>query len=87
MADSDIEYCEKQIKKSLNNLVDKEYSAFDIFSKYYAGTGTLNKEEYRKIIAVYLKLSESLIVNEDKNKYIERELTKSKNRILNKLEN
>lgn len=87
MADSDIEYCEKQIKKSLNNSVDKEYSAFDIFSKYYSGTGTLNKEEYRKIIAVYLKLSESLIVNEDKNKYIERELTKSKNRILNKLEN
>lgn len=87
MADSDIEYCEKQIKKSLNNSVDKEYSAFDIFSKYYSGTGILNKEEYRKIIAVYLKLSESLIVNEDKNKYIERELTKSKNRILNKLEN
>lgn len=87
MTDSDIYYCEKQMKKSLNNSIDKEEPAIYIFNKYYAGTGTLNKDDYRKIIAVYLKLSEIIIINGDNKKYIDTKITEYKDRILNRLEN
>lgn len=87
MTDSDIYYCEKQMKKSLNNSIDKEEPAIYIFNKYYAGTGTFNKDDYRKIIAVYLKLSEIIIINGDNKKYIDTKITEYKDRILNRLEN